>query len=103
RRLQSLQVVTTTADGNTAGTTLQSTGLATQTDADRFFNWWAMPTDGVSAGQVRVISKAALNPQDGTIAVSPAYLSQIVRGTQVEFHKLLPPDEYSGFIGLNQA
>jgi hypothetical protein len=103
RRSGSLQVVTTTSDGNTAGSTIISTGLATVLDANRYRAWYAMPTDGVSNGQIRTIGDTALNPTDGTLNISPPYRSQIVQGTQIEFHKLLPPEELGGSMGLRQA
>jgi len=104
RKLGSLQVATTTADGASDGTTLISRGLANQIDANRYKGWWIMPTDGVSAGQVRIAAENALNPATGQLVVSPAMTSQIVSGTQFELHKLLPPDEGSGpVLGLRQA
>lgn len=103
RKLGGIQVVTTTADGSVDGSTLVSTGLATQTDPKRYLGWWTMPTDGVSAGQVRRVGESALNPIDGTLSVSPPMTSQIVRGTQVEMYKLLPPYELDGLLGLREA
>jgi hypothetical protein len=104
RRLGSLQVITTTADGDAAGATIISNRLANQIDANRHRGWWAMATDGVSAGQVRMIGNSALNPTSGQLTVSPPMLSQIVQGTEVELHKLLPPDESTGtVIGLREC
>ena len=104
RKLGSVQVATTTADGDVQGTTLVSRGLATRLDAQRYRQWWVMPTDGVSAGEVRRAAENALNPNTGTLTIEPPYLSQIVQGTQVELHKLLPPDESEGdVLGLKQA
>lgn len=104
RKLSSLQVITTTADGNDAGTTLISRALANQVDANRHRSWWAMPSDGVSRGEVRSIGENALNPSSGQLAIVPAYLSMIVQGTQVELHQKLPPDESVGPpIGLRQC
>jgi hypothetical protein len=104
RKLGSVQVAITTADGNAEGTTLISRGLATRLDAQRYRQWWVMPTDGVSAGEVRRAAENALNPSTGTLTLEPPYLSQIVQGTQIELHKLLPPDESEGdVLGLKQA
>lgn len=105
RRMQgSLHVITTTADGTAAGTTLVSqSGLANQVDANRYRQWWVMPIDGVSAGQVRHVGEQGLNPTTGELGVAPAYTSQIVRGTQVELSRLLPPEEMDGFLGLRQC
>jgi hypothetical protein len=104
RKLGSIQVVVTSADGNAQGTTIVSRGLATRLDAQRYRQWWVMPTDGVSAGEVRRVGENALNPANGTLLLEPPYLSQIVQGTQVELHKLLPPDETEGdVLGLRQA
>lgn len=105
RRLQgSVHVVTTTADGTLAGTSLISlSGLANQMDPNRFRQWWIMPTDGVSAGQVRHVGEQGLNPSSGELSIQPAFTTQIVRGTQVELHRLLPPTEMDGFIGLKEC
>jgi hypothetical protein len=104
RKLGSIQVATTTDDGDAGGNTLISRGLANQIDANRYKGWWIMPTDGVSAGQVRIAAENALNPASGQLTVAPPMLSQIVKGTQLELHKLLPPDEGSGpILGLRQA
>jgi hypothetical protein len=103
RRLGSLQVATTTSDGEPGGTTVISTGLSTVLDSNRYRGWWAMPTDGVSNGQIRVVGETALNPLDGTMLFSPSFTSQIVAGTEVEFSKLLPHDELGGLLGLHQA
>jgi hypothetical protein len=104
RKLGSLQVVTTSSDGDPGGTTLVSTGMANQLDSNRYRGWWVMPTDGVSAGQIRSIGENALNPITGTLVIGPSMTSQIVAGTQVELHKLLSPDDAAGpTIGLRQA
>lgn len=105
RRLQgSLHVITTTSDGTTAGTTVVSTsGLANQLDPNRYRQWWVMPADGVSAGQVRHVGEQGLNPTTGELSVAPAYTSQIVRGTQVELSRLLPPMEMDGHLGLKEC
>lgn len=104
RKLGSIQVTTTTADGSPDGTTLTSRGLATRLDPNRYRQWWVMPTDGVSAGEVRRLSENALNPSSGVLTFEPPMFSQIVSGTQVELHKLLPPDENDGdLLGLRQA
>ncbi len=103
RRLGGLQVAMTTADGLPDGSTFKSTGMATMIDSNRYRGWWAMPTDGVSAGVIRTIGDTALNPLDGTVIVAPPFTSQIVQGTQVELTKLLPSEELGGLMGLRQA
>ena len=104
RKMGSLQVVTTTADGGIDGDSIVSSNLATQIDDNRYRSWWIMPTDGVSAGQIRVIGEKALNPTSGLLSFQPPMLSQIVRGTQVEMHKLLPPtDSVGAVMGLREA
>jgi hypothetical protein len=107
RKLGSIQVATTTDDGDAGGNTLISRGLANQIDANRYKGWWIMPTDGVSAGQIRIAAENALNPASGQLTVAPPMLSQIVKGTQLELHKLLPPDDAYGtpgpVLGLRQA
>lgn len=105
RRLQgSLHVITTTADGLVSGNSIvSSSGLANQLDANRYRQWWVMPADGVSAGQVRHVGEQGLNPTTGELTVQPAFLAQIVRGTQVELSRLLPPTEMDGFLGLKEC
>jgi hypothetical protein len=104
RKLGSLQVVTTTDNGNDEGTTLIARGLATRLDPNRYRNWWLMPSDGVSRGEVRRVGESALNAATGQMTVAPPFLSQIVAGTQIELHKLLPPSEESGdVLGLREA
>lgn len=104
RKLGSLQVITTSADGNTDGSTLVCRALANQIDPNRYRSWWLMPTDGVSAGEIRSLGEGAVNVSSGQVALTPPMLSQIVSGTQVELHRLLPPDEEVGpVLGLRQA
>jgi hypothetical protein len=104
RRLGSLQVTTTTADGLDDGTSLVAAGLANGVDANRYYEWWVMPTDGVSAGLVRQAGKGALNPTTGQLNIQPGFLARIYQGTEVELHKLLPPDESVGtVIGLREC
>ena len=104
RRLGSLQLIATTADGNDSGTAFIARALANQMDPNRYRGWWVMPSDGVSSGEVRTLAENAVNVSSGLVAVQPPFLSRIVQGTQIELHKLLPPDEQTGpLIGLRQC
>jgi hypothetical protein len=100
RRLGALQVSTTSGDGKADGSTLVATSLANQFDSDRYRGWWAMPTDGLSAGAVRTIGTDALAAVTGELTVAPKFPTQILRGVQVELHKMLPPDDQDGYMGL---
>ena len=103
RRLGSLVVATTTADGNDSGTSFVSSTVATVTDPNRYRGWWVMPTDGVSNGDIRTLGDNALNALTGQIVVILPFTSKIYSGTQVEMHKLLPPEERGGHLGLREA
>jgi hypothetical protein len=104
RRLTSGMVFYTTSDGNDEGTTLVARSLANQIDPNRYRGWWFMPTDGVSAGDIRQAGEGALNPSSGLLTFGVPFTSKIVSGTRVEGHMRLPPDEEVGPpIGLKQC
>jgi hypothetical protein len=104
RKLGSFRMILTTADGAIDGSSFISLDLANQTDPNRYRSWWVMPTDGVNAGEVRVLGESVVNVSSGQVAIAPPFSTQVVRGTQIEGHRLLPPDEGVGpTIGLRQA
>lgn len=101
RKFNSLTLVTTSSAGNATGTTLVATQLANAVDADRYLHNWVMPVDGTAAAIIRrVKAKSALNINDGTLTVAPAFSSQILTNVNVEIHRLLPPDDDDGWTGL---
>jgi hypothetical protein len=106
--LHSLTVVTTTAAGNPAGTSVISTRLANAVTANRYKHAWVMPVGGTQATVMRrVRAEDALNLTTGELMVAPAFGGQVTSGVDVELHRLLPPDDDDGWTGLrsliNQA
>jgi hypothetical protein len=106
--LHSLTVVTTTAPGNAAGTSIIGTRLANAITANRYKHAWVMPVTGTQATVMRrVRSEDALNLTTGELMVAPAFPGQVASGVDVELHRLLPPDDDDGWTGLrsliNQA
>ena len=104
RALQSLTVATTTADGNADGTSIVARRLATATTASRYKHVWVMPTNGTVAGELaRVKLEDALNLSTGELLVSPPFSAQVLDGTTVEIHRLLPPEDDDGWPGLREC
>lgn len=108
KALQSLTVVTTTAAGNVAGTSIVATRLATAMAASRYKGAWVMPVEGARLGELsRVKIEDALNLTTGELTVSPAFSGQVETSVQVEISRLLPPVDDDGWTGartcLNNA
>lgn len=105
RRLQSLSVVTTTAEGSTSA--LIASALAGGLENNRYAQAWVLPVDGPNAGVLRRVGNQALNTSTGQLSVSVPWGTVMPAATEIEIHRLLPPDDHDGWTGLrsilNQA
>lgn len=100
RALNSLTLVTTTAAGDLAGTSLVASALGNSVDSNRYRHTWWLLTDGANAGALRRVGNDALNVSTGELVVSRSFGGQVAAGVTAEGHRMLPPEDDDGWTGL---